>query len=63
MGMFTPRDTVDIDQAKVLEPTTITVCPHCQEEIEMGPKTLEAENPMLGIKMHRCPLCKQLITV
>ena len=63
MGIFTPKETIELQEARAQQTTTVTVCPHCLQECDLGASTLQAANPALGVTMHRCPKCGQLITV
>lgn len=62
MGLFTPTEDKDLEEARKRVVATEVVCPACKAPFTSSGATLSAVNAALGLEAHKCPNCGELVT-
>lgn len=57
MGIFTTIKDPQLEAARAAVVAKDLVCPACKARFTTSAETLHANNPDLGMVMHKCPAC------
>jgi hypothetical protein len=57
MGILTTTKDPQLEHARSQHVAEDLVCPACKAPFTTTKETLQAVNPDLGMRMHKCPAC------